>query len=68
MTKSLADIVDVVVHCEATGALGVVPLEIDSCEFRCIPICSDFVVFINCGKEVFGVMAACILDGKVVNN
>ena len=68
MTKPVTDILDVVVHCEATGALGVVPLEIDSCEFCCIPIRSDFVVFIDCGKEVFGVMAACILDGEVVNN
>ena len=63
-----AEFGDVVVHGEAKGALGVVPLEIDAGVQVTLPVFGDIVVFFEGISKVVGMAVAYIFDTKVINN
>ena len=62
------DFIDVAIHGCTTCALGVVPIMINTCKFDPFPTSSYFVVCLKGGVEVLGVLAACVLDFKVVHD
>ena len=63
-----AEFGDVVVHGEATGAFGVVPLGIDAGVQVTLPVFGGIVVFFEGISKVVGVAVAYIFNTKVINN
>ena len=58
----------IVVHGEATGALGVSPLDIDSGVQVTLPVFSDTIVFFEGIVNVVGMTVAYIFNTKVFDN
>ena len=63
-----AEVRNVVVHGEATGAAGVVPLVIDSGVQITLPVFSDVVVFFEGIFKVVGMAFTYLFNTKVVDN
>ena len=63
-----AEFGDVVVHGEAKGALGVVPLEIDAGVKVTLPVFSDVILFFEGISKVVDMAVANIFNTKVVDN
>ena len=59
---------DIVVHGEATGVLGVVPLVIDSGVQITLPVFSDVIVFFEGISKVVGMAVTYVFNTKVVDN
>ena len=59
---------DVVLHGELSSAGFVVPFKINACVFLPLPVVSDRVVFLKCGKEMLCVMFADIFDAKIIDD
>ena len=64
-TRSISD---VSVHCKTAGACDVVPCEINPRKFSACPISADLIVFLEGSEQVLRIVAACVLDTKVVHN
>ena len=62
-----AEVRNVVVHGEATGAAGVVPLEIYSGIQVTLPVFNDIIVFFESISKVVGMAVTYIFNTKVVN-
>ena len=58
--------VDVVFHGEATGALGVVPGEVDACVEVALSVFGEVVEFLDGVSEVVSVVVANVFDSEVV--
>ena len=58
--------VDVVFHGETTGALGVVPGEVDACVEVALPVFGEVVEFFDGVSEVVSVVVANVFDSEVV--
>ena len=63
-----AEVGNVVVHFNATGALGVVPLDIDSGVQVTLSFFSDIIVFFEGISKVVGMVVAYVFNTKVVDN
>ena len=63
-----AEVGNVVVRGEATGALGVVPLEIDAGVQVTLPVFGDIVVFFEGISKAVGMVFAYIFNTKVVDD
>ena len=59
---------DVVVHGKATGAMGVVPIEIDTSVQITLPVFSDVIVLFEGISKVMGIAVADIFNTKVSDN
>ena len=67
MAISEQEFPDVVFHGESSGAGFVFPFNINACVSLPLPVGSDNVVFLQCGKEMLCVMFADIFDAKIIN-
>ena len=67
MAISEQELSDVVFHGELVCAGFVVPFDINACIFLPLPVGSDRVVFLQCGKEMLCVMSANIFDAKIID-
>ena len=63
-----AEVCDVVFHCEAAGAIDVVPLKVDAVVQVSLPVFSDLVVLFQDCSELDGVVLANIFATKIVND
>ena len=63
-----AEVGNVVVHGEAAGALGVVPLEIDASVQVTLPVFSDIIVFFEGILKVVGMAVTYVFKTKVIDN
>ena len=59
---------DIMFYGQTTGAVGVVPGEVDAGELRAGPVLGEFIVLEEDVAKVFGVAFAKIFDAKVINN
>jgi len=66
------DTFNVPVHGKATCALimlgRIVPFQVDTCEFRAVPISGHFIMFFQDVEEVPRMLFANVFDTKVINN
>ena len=66
------EVVDVLFHAQATGAvrmlLRIIPFEIDSCKFLALPIGGDCVVFLQYFLKMLDMLFSDIFDSKVIND
>ena len=67
MAISEQELSDVFFHGEPACAVFVVPLKINACVFLPLPVGSDCVVFLKCGKEMLCVLFAVIFDAKIID-
>ena len=68
MIEADADVVDVAVHVKADCTILIIPCDVDACILCSSPICGDLVVFSQGCQEVVGVLAAGVLDSKIVDD
>ena len=62
----LGDCLDVTLHGYTTGALFVLPVEVDSVGIISFPISGDVVALFESGEEVFGVAFLHIINTKII--
>ena len=62
------EVLDVILDGQATGAVGVVPGEIDAGKLGSGPVLGDFIIFKEDVPKVIGVEFVDIFYAKVVNN
>ncbi len=62
------NVCDVAVHCNAAGALRVVPGNVNARKFGSRPVSGDLVGFFECGKQVVCVSPLDVLNAKVVDD
>ena len=67
MAISEQEFPDVVFHGELAGAGFVVPFKTNACVFLPLPVGSDRVVFLQCGKEMLCIVFADIFDAKIID-
>ena len=59
---------DIIIHGETSGAMNVIPLEVDSSVQIALPIFGDVIVFLEGIAKVLGMHFTDIFNTKVVNN
>ena len=68
MAISKKELPYVVLHGESAGTVFVVPFNINTCVFPPLPVGSEGIVFLKCGKEMLCVMFADIFDAKIIDD
>ena len=68
MAESGKGCCDVLGHGEANGSCSVVPLEVDPAEEVSVPVRDCLILVVEVVDEVDGVLSACVLYPKVIDN